>query len=176
MAPDLASQLRWAPALLRVLWLQTSPPSWGGLRRCHVSNGSGPRLLWLWTSPLGWGGLQRCQMFYGSGSRLSAKVGSDAATCPMPLDLTSQLRWTPTLPYVIWLQTSPPDWGGLRRCHVSCGSRPHLPTGAGSDAATCPTAPCGPQVSSIRKSLPDLPVQLGTHVPNAHTRFQGASR
>jgi hypothetical protein len=26
MAPDLASRLRWAPTLPRVLWLRTSPP------------------------------------------------------------------------------------------------------------------------------------------------------
>jgi hypothetical protein len=38
--PDLTSQLRWAPVLLRVLWLQTSPPGRGGLWHCHVSRGS----------------------------------------------------------------------------------------------------------------------------------------
>jgi hypothetical protein len=29
------------------------------------------------------------------------------ATCPTAPDLTSQLRWAPMLPRVIWLQTSP---------------------------------------------------------------------
>jgi hypothetical protein len=46
MAPDLASRLRWAPVLPHVLWLWTSPPSWGGLWRCHVSRGS------LWAAGL----------------------------------------------------------------------------------------------------------------------------
>jgi hypothetical protein len=60
---------------------------------------------------------------YGSGSRLSAKLGSGIATCPMSLDLTSQLRWAPALPHVLWLRTSPPpDWCELQRCHLSHGS------------------------------------------------------
>jgi hypothetical protein len=52
----LASQLRWAPLLPRVLWLRTSPPSWGGLWHCHVS--------------------------YDFGPRLPVEVGSDTTTCP----------------------------------------------------------------------------------------------
>jgi hypothetical protein len=40
MAPDLASWLRWAPALPRVLWLQTLPPGQGGSRCFHASHGS----------------------------------------------------------------------------------------------------------------------------------------
>jgi hypothetical protein len=43
MVSDLASHLRWAPMLSRALWLRTSPPSRGGIQRCHVSHGS------LWT-------------------------------------------------------------------------------------------------------------------------------
>jgi hypothetical protein len=69
---------------------------------------------------------------------------------------------------------------------MSYGSRPHLPAemdsgaatchvasnltsglGVGSSVATCPTAPCGPRVSSIKKSLAELSVELGTLVPNA---------
>jgi hypothetical protein len=117
MASDLTSQLRWAPAL--------------------------PRVIWLWSS-------------------------SGAVTCPMAPDLTSRLKWAPALPRVLWLRTSSPGRGGLQRCHASCGSKPHFPTGAGSSVAMCPTSPCGPRVSSIKKSLADLTVQLGTHVPNAH--------
>jgi hypothetical protein len=125
------------PCALR---LRTLPPSWGGFRRCHAS--------------------------YGSGLHLSVEVGS-ATTCPVAPDLSSRLRWALALLCVIWLRTSPSSWGGLRRCHISCGSGPHLLAGAGSDAATCPTAPCGPQVSSTKKSLADLRVQLGTLVLNA---------
>jgi hypothetical protein len=72
------------------------------------------------------------------------------ATCHTALDLASQLRWAPALPRVLWLRTSPPGLAGLRRCHVSYGSKPHLPTGAGFGTATRPMAPCGPWVSSAR--------------------------
>jgi hypothetical protein len=41
MALDCTSRLRWAPTLSCVLWLQTSPLSWDGLQRCHMSRGSG---------------------------------------------------------------------------------------------------------------------------------------
>jgi hypothetical protein len=47
--------------------------------------------------------------------------GSGVATCPMSL--------TPSLLL-----------GGLRRCHVSCGSGSHLSIWGGSSAATCPSA------------------------------------
>jgi hypothetical protein len=50
VAPDLASWLRWAPALPRVLWLRTSPlnrgrlqtlpPNQGGFRCCYTSHDS----------------------------------------------------------------------------------------------------------------------------------------
>jgi hypothetical protein len=149
MTPDLTSQLRWAPALPRVLWLQTSPLNWGGLRYYHV--------------------------YYGSGPCFSTEVGSDAALCPMAPDLTSRLRWALEPPCVLWLWTSPPDWGGLWCCHVSCGSGSHLLTRAGSEAAMCPTAPCGPRVLSIKKSLAYMPMQQVTHVPNTRTCFWGAS-
>jgi hypothetical protein len=130
---DLTSRLRWAPVL--------------------------PRVPWLWTSPLGRGGLRRCHVSYGSGPRLPAKVSSDAATCPMISDLTSRLRWTLALTHVLWLRTTPPDRGELRRCHVSYGSGPHLSTEVGSSAAMCPAAPCGPWGLSIKKSVTGLPVQ-----------------
>jgi hypothetical protein len=35
------------------------------------------------------------------------------------------------------LRTLLSSWGGLRRCHVLYGSRPHLLTKVGSSAATC---------------------------------------
>jgi hypothetical protein len=40
----------------------------------------------------------------------------------------------------IQLWTMPLYQGGLRRCHISSGSRPHLPIKVGSSAATCPEA------------------------------------
>jgi hypothetical protein len=94
--------------------------------------------------------------------------------CPMASDLASRLRWAPVLPHVLWLRTSPPGCGGFRRCHVSYGSGLCLPAEVGSAAATCPTAPCGPRTSSIKKSLSVLPVQLGTHVPNARPQVSNA--
>jgi hypothetical protein len=57
---------------------------------------------------------------------------------------------------------------------VSYDSEPRLPVEVGSNAATYPAAPCGPRVSSIKKDLAVLPVQLGTHVPNAHTHVSKA--
>jgi hypothetical protein len=92
MISDLASWLRWAPALSRALQFRISSSAWGELRRCHVS--------------------------YDSEPRLPAEVGSDAATCPMSLDHASSVRWTPAQSRVLCLWTSPPGWGGLRRCHV----------------------------------------------------------
>jgi hypothetical protein len=77
MTPNLTSRLRWAPALPRAPRLCTSPPSWGGLQRCHMS--------------------------YCSGPHLPTKVGFDAATCPMAPDLASLLRWALTLPHVLRL-------------------------------------------------------------------------
>jgi hypothetical protein len=52
---------------------------------------------------------------------------------------------------------------------VSSGSGPHLPAEVGSGAAMNPTVPCESRASRIKKTLAGLPVQLGTHVPNAHT-------
>jgi hypothetical protein len=146
--------------LSRVLCLRTLSPIWGGLRRCHVS--------------------------YDFRPHLPAEMDSDAATCHMPSDLTSQLRWTTALPRVLWLQTSrsrlrwapalscvlwlrtlSPGWGGLRRCHVSYGSGPHLPTEVGSGAVTCHTGSPWAMSLSIKKRLASLTVQLGMHVHNA---------
>jgi hypothetical protein len=72
------------------------------------------------------------------------------------------------MPRALRFQTSHASWGGLQCCHVSYGSGPSLSAEVGSDAATYPTGPYGPRDSSIKKSLADLPVQLGTHAPNAH--------
>jgi hypothetical protein len=160
IALNIASQLRWAPALSHVLRLRTSPSDWGRLHRCHVS--------------------------YAFGPHLPTEVGSDAATCHMAPDLTSQLRRALTLPRVLWLQTSPPSWCELRCYHVCYGSGPHLPG---------ERAPVLPSVLWLWTSAPDwgelrrchvsygskshllvevcsdavTSVQLGTYVPNART-------
>jgi hypothetical protein len=93
MALNLGSLLRWASTLGCVIWVRTSPLGLGGLRRCHVPHGSRPRL--------------------------QAKVGSSAVTCPMASDLTTRLRWAPTL-------------------LCAHGSRPHLQAEVDSGAAMCP--------------------------------------
>jgi hypothetical protein len=84
---------------------------------------------------------------YDYGPRLLTELGSSATMSPTAPDLASRLSWTPVLPRVL------------------C-----LPAEVGSDAAMCLMAPGGPWASSIKKSLVVLPVQLGTHVPNAHTQ------
>jgi hypothetical protein len=94
-------------------------------------------------------------------------VCSGTATCHMAPNLTSRPRWAPALPRVLWLQTSSPGQGGLRRCHTSYGSESRLLAEVGSCAATCPTGLYGSRASSIKKSLAGLPVQSGTPVPNA---------
>jgi hypothetical protein len=81
-ALDPVSLPRWAPTLPRTPQLQTSPPCRGGLQRHHVSHSPGP-----------------C---------LPNEEGSDAAACPMTLDLTSQPRRAPALPHVPQLRTPPP--------------------------------------------------------------------
>jgi hypothetical protein len=68
---DLPSLLRRASVLPRIPQLQTSSFCREGLRCCHVSSGIGPRL------PI--------------------EEGSDAATCPVALDLVSPLRRAPVL-------------------------------------------------------------------------------
>jgi hypothetical protein len=98
-------------------------------------------VIWLRTSPLCWDDLQHCHVSYSSGPRLTAEVGSGTAMCPVAPDLTSRLMQAPSLLCVLWLRTSPPNQGGLRRCHVSYDSGPHLPARASSGAVICPMAP-----------------------------------
>jgi hypothetical protein len=93
----------------------------------------------------------RCYVPYSSGPHLPVKVGSDAVTCPMASDLTSQLRWAPTLSRVLWLRTLPPDQGGSRCCHASRG--PQWAVG----------------LRYIKKGLAGLFMQLGSRVSKART-------
>jgi hypothetical protein len=94
--------------------------------------------------------------------------------CPIASELASWLRWALALPRIIWLQSSPLDWGGLRCCHVSYGSGSWLSAEVDFGAATFPGAPCGLRVSSIKKRVVDMHVQLGTHVPNARVHVSKA--
>jgi hypothetical protein len=57
---------------------------------------------------------------------------------------------------VIQLQILPPYWEG-----------------SGATTA-CPVVSCGSRASGIKKSLADLPMQLGLHVPNARVHVSKA--
>jgi hypothetical protein len=50
--------------------------------------------------------------------------------------------------------TLPLHRGGLRCCHASCGSGPHLPTGEDSGAAMCHAVLYVPQDLGIKKGTP----------------------
>jgi hypothetical protein len=121
---DPASQPRSAPVPPCVLWHQTPPSCWGGLRRCYVSHGSRPTNLVgrastlpcvtrLWTLPPCWGGLRRCHMSHSSRPTFLSRRAS-------------------TLPRVPLLQT-------------------RLPAGEGSGVATCPMTLWGSRASSIKE-------------------------
>jgi hypothetical protein len=102
-------------------------------------------------------------------------------TCPATLDLSSQLRWTPSLPHMQRLRNPPHSQGGLRCRHMYHGTRlkgrnlEHcVAYGSGSCpllrglwAATCLAVPCGPWATSIRKGLACLPMRQGLPAPNA---------
>jgi hypothetical protein len=92
---------------------------------------------------------------HDTGPHLPVGEGSGTITCPTAPDSAFLPMWTPALPRVPRHRTPPPCWGGLCYCHVSFGSRPHLPVGVGSSAAMClvasdsasllgraPTPPC----------------------------------
>jgi hypothetical protein len=128
IALDPASLLGRAPALSRVPRLWILPPCSGGLRRCHVSR--------------------------GARSCVPAQDGSDAVMCPTALDPASLLRRALALPHVPRLWIMPPCLGGLRRCHVSRGSKSCFPALEGSGATTCPTAP---GLASLLERAPVLP-------------------
>jgi hypothetical protein len=99
----------------------------------------------------------RCHVPYSSRPYLATEVGSGTATCPKAPDLSSRLRWYPALLCVQRLWTSPPCRDGLRRCHVSNGSAPHLSTEVGSNTATCPMAPDPTSQSGRVPMLPRIP-------------------
>jgi hypothetical protein len=115
-ALDPASLLGRALMLPRLPQLRTLPPRSGGLRCCHVSHGFRPYLPAqegsdaamcptaldpasllrrvpalscvprLRTQRPYSGGFQRCHVPHGFGPCLPARVGSDAATCPIALN------------------------------------------------------------------------------------------
>jgi hypothetical protein len=148
VAPDLASLLRRAHTLPRVLQPRTSPLYRGGLRRYHMSCSSRPRLLVEVSSsgtmrptapnPAPYqGGIQRCHLSRGSGPHLLVEVGSGAATCPSAPDPASPQGRAPALSRASRLQTLP--------------SR-----GESSGAAMCPTALSTLYTMGIKKSLAAL--------------------
>jgi hypothetical protein len=126
-----------------------------------------PRDLQHRTLPPSRGGLQGCHVSSRSGSRLLGRKGFGVTTCIVAGDPAS-------------LQ------GRALVRHLSCSSRSYLPVGEdsgaprvirlwilplyreGSGAATTyPAVSCGPQKSSVKKSLAGVSVQVGTHVLNA---------
>jgi hypothetical protein len=117
--------------------------------RRHVSSSTGPL-------PLCQGVLQCCHMSRGTGPLSPARKGSRAMTCIVSLDPISLLGRAPTPLRVLRLRTL-------------------LLYREGSDAITCHVVPCGPQASSIKKSLADLPMQLGSHVFKAQTQVSNAA-
>jgi hypothetical protein len=119
------------------------------------------------TSPPSWGGLWRYHVSYVSEPRVSAEVGSGATTCPMAPNLASWLRWALVLPRVLWLQASRLGRGGLRRCHVSYGSGPHLPGEVCFDAVMYPMALDHASRLRWAPALPRVPRLPVGHVPHA---------
>jgi hypothetical protein len=134
-------------------------------------------------------------MPYGTGACLPAKVGSGATTCPVAPDPAFPIRRAPAphvyhgsgVPCVLQLWILPPSREGSG---APCILQLHIlpPCKGGLWSATCPTAPdpapyregssvatawptvsYGPRGSNIKKILAGLPVQLGSHVPNART-------
>jgi hypothetical protein len=85
----------------------------------------------------------------GSEPRLPDREGSSVATCLVALDPTSLIGMASASLRVQQLRILSPYHEGS------------------SAASACPTAPCGSWDSSIKKSLVDLPTQLGSPVPNA---------
>jgi hypothetical protein len=141
LAPPASSQplLRWAQGSLLVLCRPGTP----AYKLQHKTRSRVcVHALPLQTLPLYRGWLRCCHMSCSSRPcHCPTKVGSGAAMCPMTPDHTSLLGRALVLPHVLWLQTSPPARGELRRCHVSYRFGPLLPAKLGSGAALCPTAP-----------------------------------
>jgi hypothetical protein len=106
-----------------------------------------------------------CHMPYNAGSCLPAREGFGVVTCPTALDPASILRSAPMLPCVSRLWILPPCSGGLRRCHVSRGSRSCLPAREGSVATTCPTAPDPASLLKRAPTLPHVPRLSVGHIP-----------
>jgi hypothetical protein len=138
-------------------------------------------------------GPTRHHMPCSTGPCLPSKVDFGAATCPVALDPTSLIGRTPAPPCVPWIRTPPPTRDGSG---APCVLQLHIlpPWRGGLRSATCPMAPdpaslpggfrcrhrmpCGflwTTDSSIKKRLAGLPVQLGTHVPNARASVSNAS-
>jgi hypothetical protein len=84
---------------------------------------------------------------------------------PQPRNLTPCLGRAPVLPCVPWLWTPPIYLGGLRRCHVSCGSVPRLTIQVGSSAAMRPSAPDPASPTRKASTLTRVPWLLVGHGP-----------
>jgi hypothetical protein len=149
LAPTVGSQPlpRWARGPLSIPYRLGTPTYKLQVKtRCGACTHMLPCVLRHQTLPPNQGGLRGCHVSRGSRTRFPDEKGSGATTCTV----------------------APDPLGGLR-C-ATCPVAPHpasLP--GGLRAATCPIVSCGLWVTSIKKRLAGLTVQLGPHVPNART-------
>jgi hypothetical protein len=86
-------------------------------------------------------------MACGPRPRLLEELSSGTATCSSAPDLTSLLRWAPTLPRIPWLRALPPreESSGA----TTCSSAPDL----ASLPRWAPVLPRGPNLASSRGEL-----------------------
>jgi hypothetical protein len=127
-----------------------------------------PRALQPRTLPPYRGGLRCCHVPYGSGPRLPIEVGSGVVTCPTAPGPASLVRWALALKRTLWLWTPPPCRDGLRRCHVTYGSTPHLPIEVGFDVAAYPMAPDPASQPGRVLVLPWIPQFPKGHMPQIY--------
>jgi hypothetical protein len=185
LAPPAGSQplQSWAWGPLSVTWRSGTPTYRLEVKtRRMTCRHTLPCILWLRTSPLCQEELRRCHVSCDSEPYPPIKESSGATTCHAAPDLSSLPRRASVLPRDMWLRTSPSCQGGLRRYHMSRGSRPGLPTGKGSGAGTCPTALSGPRAPSDKGVVVGSTKHLrlarsqGAHTYNAAIASKGRMR
>jgi hypothetical protein len=157
------------------------PRSWPHLQ-VHCLSRGGPRghyryladrvpLHTSFKSRQGAGCAPTCRhMSCGTGPCLPAKVCSEATTRPVTPDSASLIGRAPMPPSVSWLRTR---WEGSD-VPPSCGSGSCLHTGR---APGCHASCDSLWATGLKpkKNLAGLPVQLGSHVPNACALVSKAS-
>jgi hypothetical protein len=122
--------------LPHTLYLRTTPPCRGELRRCHVSRDFGPHLI--------------------------AEESSDVATCPSAPDLASLLRWAPMVPRVPWLQALLPRGESSSATTSLMAPSGLWTTGIKKDLAALVTQ-LGSRVSKARSCVIEAPVRCACY-------------